>query len=410
MLVTTSPRRGVVDRALFDHVVLATGHQWPAQQEVRPGYYVTPWPIEALAQTSPVAVGIRGSSLTAVDVAVVLANQHGAFVEDQDGLTYRPNPGTEGFKLTMMSRKGLLPEADFYFPVPHAPLSICTEAAVEALIARGSEGLLDQAFELFWRELGETDPAYVGTLAFAATPEAFGEAYFAERTEGDPFDRAASNLIEARHNHEQAITVPWRDAILRMHEVVAAIVPHLTDRDFDRFNRHLKPVFVDNYASVPHVSIERMLALHAAGKLGLLALGDDYRLDTHRPEGGVVLDLHGQRRHLPVFIEATGQRPLSAIQFPFLSLIEQGVVRDAPANDPTSSPRGLQIDDRFRVVAEGLPRDRLFCLSLPFIMGRHPFVQGITSSHAMGLVVGQALAEAVGRPPSVEIASIAEAA
>ena len=198
MLVTTSPRRGVVDRALFDHVVLATGHQWPAQQEVRPGYYVTPWPIEALAQTSPVAVGIRGSSLTAVDVAVVLANQHGAFVEDQDGLTYRPNPGTEGFKLTMMSRKGLLPEADFYFPVPHAPLSICTEAAVEALIARGSEGLLDQAFELFWRELGETDPAYVGTLAFAATPEAFGEAYFAERTEGDPFDRAlvAQALVE----------------------------------------------------------------------------------------------------------------------------------------------------------------------------------------------------------------------
>jgi hypothetical protein len=35
---------------------------------------------------------------------------------------------------------------------------------------------------------------------------------------------------------------------------------------------------------------------------------------------------------------------------------------------------------------------RIFCLSIPFILSRHPFTQGITSSHEMGVIVGAALA------------------
>ncbi|RYG14328.1 MAG: FAD-dependent oxidoreductase, partial [Caulobacteraceae bacterium] len=188
------------------------------------------------------------------------------------------------------------------------------------------------------------------------------------------------------------VTVPWRDAILRMHEVVAAIVPHLDDSSFQRFSRDFKPVFVDAYGAVPHESVERMLALHRAGKLDVLALGDDYTVDTRSPEGGAWLIQGDQRRHYPVFIEATGQRPLGAVQFPLLSLLEQGIVRDEPSSDLDGTSRGIAIDDLFRPVADGLPTDRLFCLSLPFIMGRHPFVQGITSSHEMGEIVGNRLA------------------
>ncbi|MDB5420116.1 MAG: hypothetical protein JWR59_63 [Brevundimonas sp.] len=70
MLLTVAPCRGVVDQILFDHVVLATGHQWPAQQEVRPGYFLSPWPATTIAALPPASVGIRGSSLTAIDTAV----------------------------------------------------------------------------------------------------------------------------------------------------------------------------------------------------------------------------------------------------------------------------------------------------------------------------------------------------
>ncbi len=384
---------GSTTKALFDHVVLATGHQWPSQQEVRPGYFLSPWPATTLAGLPATEVGIRGSSLTAIDAAVTVASAHGGFVRRDEALAYEPSPGTEGFGITMMSRKGLLPEADFYFPFPHAPLEICTREAIESLIGQQGDGLLDKVFDLFRRELMAIDPAYAESTGLAeATIEDFSEAYFAERTASDPFDWAAANLEEARANHAAEHAVPWRDAILRMHEVVALVVPHLNSLEFRRFNRDLKPIFVDAYGAVPHESVERMLALHRAGKLQVLALGDDYRIDTHRPEGGVMLLHDGRSRHFPVFIEATGQRPLAAIQFPFLSLLEQGIVRDQTSADAPDAVRGIVMDDVFHPIAEGVPEDRLFCLSLPFIMGRHPFIQGITSSHEIGEIVGRRLA------------------
>lgn len=391
--LTWSAGGAPVTTARFDHVVLATGHQWPSRQEAGPGYFASPWPSAALTTIPPTEVGIRGSSLTAIDAAVALAGSHGSFVRTETGLDYQPSPGTEGFHITMMSRKGLLPEADFYFPLPHAPLTICTPEAIRRLIREGGGNLLDQAFDLFRREMTAVDPEYAAATGLGhANLEAFGEAYFAERMAAGPFVWAASNLAQARASHAARTTIPWRDALLRLHEVMAAVTPHLDSLQFARFARFLKPIFVDAYGGVPHESVERLLALHRAGKLDVLALGDDYRIDTRPPEGGARLIRGGMDRRFPVFIEATGQKVLGAIQFPFLSLIEQGIVRDAFPDGGFDGVRGVEIDDHFNLVAKGAPADRLYCLSLPFIMGRHPFAQGLTSSHAMGETVGRRLA------------------
>lgn len=396
--------------ALFDHVVFATGHQWPSRQQVRPGYFLSPWPASTLADIPPTTIGIRGSSLTAIDTAVALAVAHGRFLRRDDGLVYERDPGARDLRITMMSRKGLLPEADFYFPLPHPPLKVCTAEAIATLVDQGRDGLLDAVFDLFRRELALQDPAYAQeTLLAEATVETFGDAYFARRASVDPFVWAAANLEEARANHDAGFTVAWRDAILRMHEVVGAIVPHLDSHDFDRFNRAFKPVFVDIYAAVPHESIERLLALHAAGVLEIESLGDHYSVDSHRPEGGAVVIANGRARAFPVFIEAMGQRALGAVQFPFLSLLEQGIVRDEAANDEPEAVRGIVVDDLFRPVAPRLPRDRLFCLSLPFLMGRHPFAQGITSSADMGGIVGRRLAFVVNTAKPADLGPAAAA-
>ncbi len=386
--------------AIFDHVVLATGHQWPWRQEASPGYFTSPWPAATLTELPPTAIGIRGSSLTAIDAAIALARSHGAFVPRPQGFDYESAPGTEALHITLMSRKGLLPEADFYFPLPHPPLEICTPAAIRQLIRDGADGLLDRAFDLFRAELQTVDPDYVAATGLTdAGLEAFGEAAFETRASTDPFVWAAANLGEARANHAAKITVPWRDALLRMHEVIATIAPHLNDTDFDRFTRHWKPVFVDAYGAVPHDSIERLLALHRAGKLEVLALGDSYTLETRPKEEGARLIVGGAVRQFPVFIEATGQKALGAIQFPFLSLIEQGVVRDAASDQSDGLIRGIEVNDHFALVADGLPANRLFCVSLPFILGRKPFAQGITSSHDMGGTVGRCLARVVASAP-----------
>jgi uncharacterized NAD(P)/FAD-binding protein YdhS len=393
--LTVEPRRGEPYARRYDRVVLATGHQWPEEPEVRPGYFLSPWPATALQRILPMPVGIRGSSLTAIDAAVALAVAHGQFIETEGAaIDYRVHPGAEGLHITMMSRKGLLPEADFYYPIPFEPLSICTTEAVAALIASADDALLERSYDLFRAELSAADPGYAARVGLDGLAlEDFGERYFADRVAADPFEWAERNLAEARANFARKHTVPWRYAILRMHEVLAAIVPHLDEASLDRFNRFLKPIFVDEYATVPHLSIERLLALHRAGRLDVIGLGGSHRINTHGAEPGAIVTIDGARKAFPAFIDATGQRPLAASAFPFQRLLQQGVVRDT-ADEDAASARGIAVDEKFHPISDHPARARLFCLSIPFILERHPFIQGITSSHEMGGIVGTELADA----------------
>jgi uncharacterized NAD(P)/FAD-binding protein YdhS len=391
--LTVADSRKAATQCPFDYVVLATGHQWPADPEIRPGYFTSPWPASALARIHSCAVGIRGTSLSAIDAAVALANHHGEFVPTEgNDVQYRANQATEDFSITMFSRKGILPEADFYHPIPYEPLAICNAETMEQLIARcGTEGLLDAAFDLFRQELTQADPDYAETLGHRAqTLEEFCEAYFEKRVQADAFVWARRNLEESATNAELKLTVKWRYAILRMHEVFGLLAPHLSDLDFTRFSDTLKTVFVDNYATVPHESIRRLMALHAAGKLVVTKLEDGTRVDTWSASGGAMMQTKGSRVHFPAFIEAMGQQVSSAKDFPFPSLRRQGVIQDV-TTDGGEANRGIAIDGDFHPISACEPSHRLFCLSLPFLLGEHPFAQGITSSAEMAEVVADAI-------------------
>ncbi|WP_210528729.1 FAD/NAD(P)-binding protein [Rubellimicrobium arenae] len=398
ILVTVTRPDGGTSNLAFDHVVMATGHAFPAGSERHPGWFASPYPTSSLRAIRNVHVGIRGTSLSAIDALVEVAGGHGAFLRDASGLLhYHPGPGTDGFRATLMSRKGLLPEADFLYPIPFGPNAVCTPEAVDALAASGRADLLDAVFDLFREELVRADPDYAARIGLATLDaDSFADAYFREREAHDPFAWAARNLAEAQADHARGHVVPWRYAILRTHEVVARVLPHLSARDLERFHASWKAAFVDDYASVPHESIERLLALHRAGRLDVLRLGAGYRLDP--AETGALVTCEGRQIHFPAFIDATGQRAMAAPDLPFPTLVAQDAVRQARSargswtedSDPVETG-GVELDEAFRPVND-LPLHReLHCLALPFLLHRHPFSQGLTSSNEMGAIVAQAI-------------------
>jgi len=390
--------------AVFDHVVMATGHNWPENTEIRPGYFVSPWPAPALGKIGAVRVGILGTSLSAIDALMTVATANGAFHFDAAGeLQYQPAGGSEAFHATMMSRKGLLPEADFYCPIPYLAPKVCTSEAVDALIATGRRDLLDDVFDLFRREIVAADPEYAASVGLSELDvETFAAAYYAERTESDPFVWAAKNLAEAEYNRERRYTVPWRYAILIMHEIVARVVPHLDETDLKRFHRSFKGVFVDNYATVPLMSIRRLLALHRVGKLDILKLGEDYEVSQEEVSRGAAVKV-GEGRHVfDAFIDATGQSSLSATDLPFPTLVSQGGVRrsETPkagalmADDgsvPTVRTGGIDVDEQYRPKLDQLLCNRLYCAAISFLLHKEPFVQGITSACEIGDKVAKAI-------------------
>jgi uncharacterized NAD(P)/FAD-binding protein YdhS len=367
--------RDGADSLIFTHAILATGHDWPDDPEDDPSLFVSPWTGLMEAEVEAVGVGILGTSLSGIDAAMAVACQHGRFVEGET-LEFERHPGSEALKITLMSRNGILPEVDFYCPLPYRPLRHFTEAALARAAEAGSEGLLDRLFALFCREIADEDPDWAAAADLEhQTPETFSDRYFAPRLEADTFDWAERNLREAERDAQELRTVAWRYAILRMHEPMERMVARLNDADRARF-AGLKRMFIDNYAAVPPQSIQRLLALRRAGCIDVLALGDNYRLE--RDDGVTrVATTEGQVARFDVLIDARGQRALTAADLPFPTLRDLMVA----AGDEIS------MDEGFCLNAEGLPDGRVFLPAAPYLLSRLPFVQGITASADLGETV-----------------------
>lgn len=367
ILLTTD--KGPVEQ-MFDRVILATGHVFPDSDEASRSYFPSPWSGLIDADIPACRVGIMGTSLSSIDAAMAVANQHGRFRRQGGELSFHPE--SEGLSVTLMSWTGVLPEADFYCPIPYEPLAVMTDAALEDLRARGAT--LDAIFGLFRAEIAAADPGYAKRIGLESlTADTFADAYFAAREAADPFRWAKKNLDEAERNKTERRTVPWRYAILRMHEKVEDLVPDLSDADRGRFDGGLKKVFTDNYAAVPSESIRRLLALRDAGILHVLALGEDY--DLTREKDRTIIAAKGERHVFHVFIDARGQKPLTSKDLPFPGL--RRALLDAGQEIP-------EVDEDYALTAPPDFAGRVCLGAIPYLMHDRPFVQGITACADIG--------------------------
>ena len=404
---TSSPRHALapVDTETFAYAVVATGHQAPQRRpHATPGVALqSPYPATRAFPENGGALGVLGSSLSAIDVAVANAAAFGAFARKDGRLVYTPRPGV-AFSIALMSRGGLIPEADFYCPIPYEPLAFCTQAAMPAIAGRPHR--LDAAFALFRQELLAADPAYAAEIGLdRLTADTFADAYFARRQTVDPFVWAERNLAETIENHAQRRTVAWRYAILRMHESFGALAPALNAAERRRFERGLKRVFVDNYAAAPPESIERLLALHRAGVLAIVKLGPRYTI-APAPGGRAQVTAQGQRHVFNALVDARGQRALEEDDFPFPTLRVQmkanrlARAHESIAGEDPLSDIAVGADYRLQDGVNGV--GRVHCISIPFLMGAQPFVQGLTSAAEMGATVAQSIRQRLDAAPTAE--------
>ncbi|MCS0669208.1 FAD-NAD(P)-binding protein [Escherichia coli] len=371
----------------FDLAVIATGHVWPDEEEATRTYFPSPWSGLMEAKVDACNVGIMGTSLSGLDAAMAVAIQHGSFIEDdKQHVVFHRDNASEKLNITLLSRTGILPEADFYCPIPYEPLHIVTDQALNAEIQKGEEGLLDRVFRLIVEEIKFSDPDWSQRIALESlNVDSFAQAWFAERKQRDPFDWAEKNLQEVERNKREKHTVPWRYVILRLHEAVQEIVPHLNEHDHKRFSKGLARVFIDNYAAIPSESIRRLLALREAGIIHILALGEDYKMEIN--ESRTVLKTEDNSYSFDVFIDARGQRPLKVKDIPFPGLREQLQKTGDEIPDVGEDYTLQQPEDIRGRVAFG---------ALPWLMHDQPFVQGLTACAE----IGEAMARAVVKPAS----------
>lgn len=370
---------------VFDLAVIATGHVWPDDSEATRTFFPSPW--SGLIET-PVAagnIGIMGISLSAIDAAMAVVMQHGRFVETQDNqVTFSLAPESRALKIALLSRSGILPEADFYCPLPYEPLQVVTGQAVAQEIAAGSAGLLDRIFALIIKEISLADPQWSERISLPThNADTFSAAWFADRKAHDPFRWAQANLNDVERNKREKHTVRWRYAVLRLHEAVEAIVPHLDEHDRRRFNTGLARVFIDNYTAIPSESIRRLLALREAGILSIHALSKDYTLNVEADCTRIISP--SGHFEFATFIDARGQKPLKIRDLPFPTLRQQMEACGDAFPD---------VADDYTLLEPAIARGRIAFGALPYLMHDRPFIQGIT----VCAEIGESIAKAATKP------------
>jgi hypothetical protein len=152
--------------------------------------------------------------------------------------------------------------------------------------------------------------------------------------------------------------------------VFEAALPHLTAAEWKTFRNHLLPVFADCYAAVPHLSLDRLVALHDAGVLDVVRSGDKARF-LAGPQGGVIVRNGNKDLAFEAMVDARGQTSAPPADLPFPTLVNDLTDPDRPVEAP------------FRLALRGQSGTDVICLSMPQVLERYPFSQGLPNCDAL---------------------------
>ncbi len=393
----------------FDTVIVCTGHNWPVKCEgTVPNYFDSPYPPSKLALKLDHPVAIKGSSLTAVDAIKTLARHNGTFDKDKDGrLFYRTAQGSQNFKLILHTRHGMLPAVRFHLDDPHLSNdALLTDEEIAAHIAANNGFLsLDYIFENDFKQIFRNkEPEFYEQIKDMRL-EDFVTAMLALRERLDPFQLLKAEYAEAEKSIRRRQSIYWKEMLGVLSFALNYPAKHLSAEDMQRLQRSLAPLISIVIAYIPQSSSEELLALHQAGVLDLVAVGDDSKVEPGSKSGATYhyTDETGKPAavYYNTYVDCVGQPHLSFEQFPFKGLLRKQTVtparlkfysaeegRKALADgqevtidqhgDYYLKVSGIAINDRFQVVdAYGAFNPRIYIMAVPYIGGFNPDYSGL---------------------------------
>ncbi|PZR10006.1 MAG: hypothetical protein DI539_21445 [Flavobacterium psychrophilum] len=393
----------------FDAAIICTGHIWTKEHEGKvQGYFDSPYPPAKLHLELNHSVAIRGSSLTAIDAIRTLARSNGKFVEDNNGmLRYIPLKGTKRFKMVMHSRNGLLPAVRFHLEDSHLHNdSLLTPEEIEQH-KRENNGFLslDYIFEKDYKDLfKEKDSALYERIKDLRIEE-FVALVMGFRENADPFELLRKEYAEAEQSIQKLESVYWKELLAVLSFAMNYPAKYLSAEDMLRLQKTLMPLISIVIAFVPQTSCRELLALHDAGKLEIISVGQESDIEIN-DNGGITYHYYNESdkecsAYFETFVDCVGQPHLSFEDFPFKSLVKDNVITPATLRFRSDSRGkekfdnktknvqkegehyilkvpGVTINDSFQIVGpDGLGNERLFVMAVPYIGGFNPDYSGL---------------------------------
>ncbi|WP_312790385.1 FAD/NAD(P)-binding protein [Sphingobacterium sp.] len=417
---------GSTDTYSVDKVIICTGHKWPTRYEGNvEHYFESPYPPSKLALKTNHTVGIRGASLTAIDAIRTLARHNGTFQRNDKGeLIYQIDTGSENFKILLHTRSGLLPAIRFHQEEPFLAHSLLISEEELMLNRLENEGFvsLDFLFERnFKSQFKVKDPDFYAIIEKLSL-EDFVETVLSLRGQKDPFEGFREEYQQSLNSIRKEQSIYWKELLAALSFTLNYPAKYMSAEDMLRLKKVLMPLISIVIAFVPQGSSRELLALHDAGRLDLINVGDGSHLEPgehcganyfYSDEKGEVL-----KTHYKTFVDCVGQQAMGFEDFPFKSLVDNGNISPAylrfrsvdrakaellAGNDHMFVASdgaiflqvpGIKIDDRFRLVDQrGSSNDRIFMMAVPYIGGYNPDYSGLDFCASTSSIIAQQIAE-----------------
>jgi uncharacterized NAD(P)/FAD-binding protein YdhS len=398
----------------FDHAIICIGHTWPRHQEGKvPGYFDSPYPPVKLALKLDHPVAIKGSSLTAVDAVRTLSRYNGVFDKGSDGkLAYQLYPESTNFKLVLHTRNGMLPAVRFHLEDSHLSNDeLLTEAEIAKHIEENDGFLsLDYVFEHdFKAPIQAKEPEFYAQIKDMKLEE-FVDAMMAMRESLDPFQLLKAEYAEAEQSIRRRESVYWKEMLGVLSFALNYPAKYLSAEDMQRLQKSLSPLISIVIAYIPQSSSEELLAMHEAGVLDLISVGEDSEVKAVA-EGGVTYRYVGengekQSVYFNTYVNCVGQPHMAYADFPFKTLLKNQTVSPAKLKFRSADEGkkalqsgqtvtqddngayyltvpGIAINDYFQVLdAYGALNPRIYIMAVPYIGGYNPDYSGLDFSEA----------------------------
>jgi 2-polyprenyl-6-methoxyphenol hydroxylase-like FAD-dependent oxidoreductase len=408
----------------FDHVAICTGHTWPVRNEGEiPGYFDSPYPPVKLGLKLNHPVALKGAALTAIDAIRTLSRHNGTYQKNEEGkVSYTLMDDSAGFKLVMHSREGLLPALRFHLEDSHLSKDATLSPEEIKRNMADNDGFLslDYVFEKDFKDaFKDKRPGFYNQIKGMSLEE-FVAAMMDLRENVEPFHLLRAEYIEAEQSIKRHESVYWKEMLAILSFAMNYPAKHFSAEDMMRLQKTLMPLISIVIAFVPQSSAEEMLALHQAGLLELITVGDDSTVEPVET-GGIIYHYKdeagkSQSPHYQTFVDCVGQPHLAFEDLPYKSLLQKQTVSPAKlafknAGKAIAEHRqgnkavetdgkgnwylkvpGIAINDNFQVVDNyGALNPRVYMMAVPYIGGYNPDYSGLDFCEAASATIIKSL-------------------
>lgn len=410
----------------FSKVIIATGHIWPEEDQLEHGYYGSPWPIQKILPPKDdsynFTIGTLGASLSAFDVVTSLAHRHGKFSKTSKGLEFRLNDNAQNFKIVMHSAEGWLPHLQYEQEKPIREIYRHTSRE-EILTLIDDNGFLPfntffdvvcrpALIKAFERDNDKTLVQYLNQADYSV--QDFIKEMEDKHDYSNSFEGMRKELQSAIKASKLNKPVHWMETLDDLMYCLNFHSELLSAEDHKFFRHSIMPFLMNVIAALPLSSATILLALYDAGCISLKE-GRVEILDVQNVAGKTIIEVTGadsktEKLDYKMFVNCSGQGNLDFEDYPFVSLVEQGIIRKARAkfrklptdtegskssknvlftkNDAFWYTGGIDVDAGYRVIKkDGTPDSRIRDVSFIHTAGCRPYSYGLQACNATSLIL-----------------------